>query len=90
MASTAVAAATDTSAFSVRSLFRSLLRQSNQFANYNFREYAKRRTRDGFREHQHEADPRKVQEFVQKGIQELQMMKVSLLHGLVWFWRTLF
>lgn len=30
--------------------YRSLLRQSNQFANYNFREYAKRRTRDAFRD----------------------------------------
>jgi LYR motif-containing protein 4 len=35
----------------IRSLYRSLLRQANQFAAYNFREYAKRRTRDAFREH---------------------------------------
>ena len=65
----------DTSAFSVRSLYRSLLRQSSQFANYNFRNYARRRTRDAFREHQQETDSRRVQEFMQKGIQELQMLK---------------
>lgn len=78
MVSSALATAADTSAFSVRSLYRSLLRQSNQFANYNFRMYARRRTRDAFHEHQHESDPRRIQELVQKGLKELQMMKVGL------------
>ncbi|KAK4540620.1 hypothetical protein LTR36_009050 [Oleoguttula mirabilis] len=62
-------------AFQVRSLYRSLLRQSSQFAAYNFREYAKRRTRDAFREHSTEADERRIQELVQKGIKELQVLK---------------
>ncbi|EAS35089.2 iron-sulfur cluster biosynthesis protein Isd11 [Coccidioides immitis RS] len=63
------------SAFQARSLFRSLLRQSKQFSNYNFREYALRRTRDAFREHQQETEERKIQELLQKGIQDLRMMK---------------
>ncbi|PTD12640.1 hypothetical protein HYE67_008186 [Fusarium culmorum] len=46
------------------------------FSAYNFREYAKRRTRDAFREHQGEQDSRKVQELVQHGIKELQSLKV--------------
>jgi hypothetical protein len=58
--------------------YRSLLRQSSQFAAYNFREYAKRRTRDAFREHQKEAEERRVQELMQKGLKELQMLKVRL------------
>ncbi|MCJ1400105.1 LYR motif-containing protein 4 [Xylographa trunciseda] len=62
-------------AFQVRSLFRSLLRQSSQFAAYNFREYARRRTKDSFREHETEVDERKVQDFIQRGLKELQMMK---------------
>ncbi|KAF3045562.1 hypothetical protein E8E12_009901 [Didymella heteroderae] len=61
--------------YQVRSLYRSLLRQSSQFAAYNFREYAKRRTRDAFREHQKEAEERRVQELMQKGLKELQMLK---------------
>ncbi|KAF2741371.1 hypothetical protein EJ04DRAFT_539504 [Polyplosphaeria fusca] len=61
--------------YQVRSLYRSLLRQSRQFAAYNFREYAKRRTHDSFREHQGVTDDRQIQEFVQKGIKELQMLK---------------
>ena len=32
--------AANATAYEARSLFRSLLRQSNQFAAYNFREYA--------------------------------------------------
>ena len=67
------------SAFEARSLFRSLLRQSRQFAAYNFREYAKRRTRDAFREHSLESDARKVQELMQHGLKELQGMKVRFL-----------
>jgi len=62
-------------AFQARSLFRSLLRQSSQFAAYNFREYARRRTKDAFREHQNETEERKVQELIQKGLKELRMMK---------------
>lgn len=58
--------------------FRSLLRQSNQFAAYNFREYAKRRTKDAFRERQGEKDERKTQELIQRGLRELQVMKVRV------------
>ncbi|KAF2691861.1 hypothetical protein K458DRAFT_482542 [Lentithecium fluviatile CBS 122367] len=61
--------------YQVRSLYRSLLRQGNQFAAYNFREYAKRRTRDSFREHQKETDDRRIQELVQAGLKDLQMLK---------------
>ncbi|KAI1994887.1 hypothetical protein LOZ53_001654 [Ophidiomyces ophidiicola] len=72
-----VASLTRDSAFQARSLFRSLLRQSKQFSNYNFREYALRRTRDAFRQHRHETEERKIQELLQKGIHDLRMMKVS-------------
>lgn len=56
--------------------YRQLLRQGEQFSAYNFREYAKRRTRDAFRENKNVEDPRAVQELIQKGLKELQMMKV--------------
>ncbi|KAL9624195.1 MAG: hypothetical protein Q9160_001442 [Pyrenula sp. 1 TL-2023] len=62
-------------AFQVRSLLRSLLRQSRQFANYNFREYALRRTKDAFREHRHERDEGRVRELVERGRQELVVLK---------------
>jgi Complex 1 protein (LYR family) len=59
--------------------YRSLLRQSRQFAAYNFREYAKRRTKDAFREHRAETDLRRIQELMQRGLRELQMLKVNAL-----------
>ncbi|KAI1652592.1 hypothetical protein F4813DRAFT_377528 [Daldinia decipiens] len=58
-----------------RSLYRQLLRQGKQFEAYNFREYAKRRTRDAFRENAGVQDPREIQKLIQKGLKELQMMK---------------
>ncbi|KAK0729700.1 complex 1 protein [Lasiosphaeris hirsuta] len=71
----AVAAARGDSAQKVLSLYRQLLRQGNQFAAYNFREYAKRRTRDAFRQNKAVEDPRRVQELMQHGLKELQMLK---------------
>ncbi|KAI2604930.1 complex 1 protein-domain-containing protein [Hypoxylon fragiforme] len=59
-----------------RSLYRQLLRQGEQFQAYNFRAYAKRRTRDAFRDHAAVQDPREIQGLIQKGLKELQMMKV--------------
>ncbi|KAK4247799.1 hypothetical protein C7999DRAFT_14225 [Corynascus novoguineensis] len=69
------AAAKPESAQKVLSLYRQLLRQGNQFSAYNFREYARRRTRDAFRENKNVEDPRRVQELVQKGLEQLQMLK---------------
>lgn len=73
----ALQTATDTSAATVRSLYRQLLRQSSQFSNYNFREYARRRTRDAFRDNKDVQDERKRQELVQKGLRELTVLKAS-------------
>ncbi|CAG8106123.1 unnamed protein product [Penicillium nalgiovense] len=68
-------------AFQARSLFRSLLRYSGQFSNYNFREYARRKTRDSFREHQNTTEERRVQELIQEGLQNLRLLKVSDIIG---------
>lgn len=65
-----------TTAVEARSLYRSLLRQGRQFANYNFREYTVRRTKDAFREHKGETDERTRQELMQKGLTELRMLQV--------------
>lgn len=64
-------------AYEARSLYRSLLRQARQFAAYNFREYARRRTRDAFRQHRGETEERRVRELMQRGVKELQGLKVG-------------
>ncbi|CCF37921.1 complex 1 protein [Colletotrichum higginsianum] len=58
-----------------RAQYRQLLKTGDQFAAYNFREYAKRRTRDAFRENKDVEDPRRVQELIQKGLNDLQSLK---------------
>ncbi|KAL7934561.1 hypothetical protein V8C35DRAFT_301262 [Trichoderma chlorosporum] len=64
-----------------RSLYRQLLRQSKEFGSYNFREYARRRTRDAFRENAAVDDQRRIQELIQKGLKELQTMKRQTVIG---------
>ncbi|RDL35957.1 ISD11 Iron-Sulfur protein biogenesis, Desulfurase-interacting protein [Venustampulla echinocandica] len=71
----AIAATKAQSSQQAKSLYRQLLRQGEQFAAYNFREYAKRRARDSFREHRDVQDSREIQELMQKGLKELQVMK---------------
>jgi len=56
-------------------LYRQLLRYSNRFANYNFREYGRRRTRDAFREHRNVEDPSRINELLEKGFNDLRMLK---------------
>ncbi|KAJ1335848.1 LYR motif-containing protein 4 [Microdochium nivale] len=58
-----------------RSLYRQLLRSGAQFQSYNFKEYAQRRARDAFRENKHVDDPRAIQDLIQKGLKELQIVK---------------
>jgi hypothetical protein len=77
MSAAAAAVNPSASAGQVRSLYRQLLRQSKQFAAYNFREYATRRTRDAFRENQTVTEEGKVQDLIEKGQKELRMLKVS-------------
>ena len=64
-----------TSRTGILSLYRNLLRTGSRFSQYGFREYARRRTRDAFREHKTETDPQRIQDLVNRGISELQMMK---------------
>ncbi|EKG11771.1 Complex 1 LYR protein [Macrophomina phaseolina MS6] len=70
-----MAAAAADSAYQVRSLYRSLLRQSRQFAAYNFREYALRRTKDSFRANKDLTDSREIQDAISKGLSQLQVLK---------------
>lgn len=63
--------------------YRSLLRTSSQFAAYNFREYAQRRTRDAFREHRDEHDEGKLRGLLEEANRELQVLKVCMLQVVI-------
>ncbi|RKF72560.1 LYR motif-containing protein 4 [Golovinomyces cichoracearum] len=63
-----------------RSMYRQLLRQGEKFTSYNFREYAKRRIRDSFRENQNIQDSAKIEQLLEKGRKELQIIKLHVDH----------
>jgi Tfp pilus assembly PilM family ATPase len=56
-------------------LYKNLLRYSSRLASYNFRQYAIRRTRDAFIANRSLSDPQQIQQEIEKGIKELQVLK---------------
>ncbi|KAK9376419.1 complex 1 protein-domain-containing protein [Lipomyces chichibuensis] len=72
--SSAVSTSSHTS-HAVLALYRSLLRTSRRFEGYNFREYAARRTRDGFRIHKDETDPRMIEILLRQGEEQLAVLR---------------
>lgn len=56
------------------SLYRRLLREASKLLNYNFREYAIRRIRDGFIANRSVSDPQELARVVADGKQNLDML----------------
>lgn len=59
----------------ILSLYRSLLRTTRQFCDYNIREYAKRRAVDGFRQNQNLTDLSSISAAFSDGKAQLDMAK---------------
>lgn len=59
----------------VISLYRQFLRNGNKFGAYNFRDYAIRRARDGFRTHMNETNPEKINQCIAKAEQDLKVVQ---------------
>jgi len=71
----ATPAAAAPSRAAILSLYRNLLREGGRFSHYGFREYARRRTRDAFRQCRNETDPQRVQDLYSRGMSDLQMLR---------------
>lgn len=59
----------------VRKLYKALLRHGGRFSDYNFREYAVRRTRDAFRAARNETSPDVVNARYYDGLNQLAILK---------------
>lgn len=59
----------------VLSLYHKILKESNKFASYNYREYTKRRSRDAFKANKNVTDPAKIQQLLQFGEQNFNVIK---------------
>ncbi|XP_005092109.1 LYR motif-containing protein 4 [Aplysia californica] len=69
----------------VLSLYKELLKESKRVTDYNFRNYALRRTRDAFKENKAITDAGQIQALVVKAQENLEMLRrqatVSQLFG---------
>lgn len=59
----------------LRKLYKALLRNGAHFSDYNFREYAVRRTRDAFRANMFEGDQEVVKKLYYDGLTNLAVLK---------------
>lgn len=62
-------------------LYKNLLREGKKFKSYNYREYAVRRTRDAFKEHKNEQDPKKIASLLKSAEENLDIVRRQVLIG---------
>lgn len=55
-------------------LYRQLLSKAGKFDNYNFREYAKRKIHDSFKEHKGLLDEQAITSFYNEGVNNLALL----------------
>ncbi|CAF0717401.1 unnamed protein product [Brachionus calyciflorus] len=63
----------------VLSLYKSMIKESNKFSSYNFREYAKKRIKHEFEANKQLNDQAKQAELIQKANANLNMIKRQVL-----------
>lgn len=56
-------------------LYRQLISNANRFNTWNFREYAKRRTREEFRKYRSETDPKIINELIREGWKQNEIVR---------------
>lgn len=71
----------DTSRRTVMTLYRNLLREGGKFQNYNFRNYALRKIKDGFQQNKQETDQVKVKEFLACAKESLALVRRQVIIG---------
>ncbi|XP_039533917.1 LYR motif-containing protein 4 [Pimephales promelas] len=66
----------------VISLYRMLMKESQKFPSYNYRTYALRRVKDGFRENLHVENPKTLDMLINQARENLAVIKrqVSIGH----------
>ncbi|KAI1888878.1 hypothetical protein AGOR_G00173300 [Albula goreensis] len=65
----------------VLSLYRMLMKESKKFPSYNYRTYALRRIRDGFRENQSVSDPKTVEVLLSQARDSLALIQRQVAIG---------
>ncbi|OWR43403.1 hypothetical protein KGM_203586 [Danaus plexippus plexippus] len=65
----------------VLALYKSLMKESHKFSNYNFRAYALRRVRDAFKENKSLMDSKTIKKEFLHGKENLELIKRQVIIG---------
>ncbi|XP_038217682.1 LYR motif-containing protein 4 [Zerene cesonia] len=65
----------------ILAIYKSLLRESEKFSNYNFRAYAIRRVRDAFKEKKVLTDPKAINNEIKFAMDNLQLIRRQIVIG---------
>ncbi|CAL8322898.1 unnamed protein product [Arctogadus glacialis] len=65
----------------VIALYRMLIKESSKFPSYNFRNYALRRIKDGFRENKHVDNPKSMDQLLTRARESLALIKRQVTVG---------
>ncbi|XP_055706624.1 LYR motif-containing protein 4 [Phlebotomus papatasi] len=65
----------------VLSLYKTMLRESQKFSSYNYREYARRRIKDAFRDNKDLSDAQSIQNQLKYADENLQVIRRQALIG---------
>ena len=77
----AVIVMTASSSKTVLSLYKTMLRESGKFVDFNYRSYAIRRIKDGFRNSANETDKAKAEQQIKLAKDNLEMIKRQVTIG---------
>ncbi|EAU84000.1 hypothetical protein CC1G_11438 [Coprinopsis cinerea okayama7 len=61
----------------ILSLYHNMLRSSQSFSSYNFRQYFVKKTKDTFRQMQNETDPDKVRDLYAQAVKDSAVLRRS-------------
>ncbi|KAJ8383283.1 hypothetical protein AAFF_G00222190 [Aldrovandia affinis] len=68
----------------VISLYRMLMRECKKFPSYNYRMYALRRVKDGFRENQNVDNPKMLDQLLNQARESLPVIKRQVSIGMMY------
>ncbi|XP_021959885.1 LYR motif-containing protein 4 [Folsomia candida] len=74
-------ASTGAGKHTVLHMYKAMLRESEKFSSYNYRNYALRRIRDAFKENKNLQDKEKIKEQMSKANKNLSIIKRQVIIG---------
>ncbi|CAG0914049.1 unnamed protein product [Notodromas monacha] len=68
----------------ILSLYRTLLKESKRFTDYNFRSYALRRVTDEFKANKNKSDPAEIRKLLDNGKEQVAVIRRQVTLGMLY------